>query len=152
MVDLKALKDEMMIAKANLYNMEMEFEKRYASVRAAIAKLDEEFGAANAELIKAKDEEAARAASLEQSLRSAVVAAYKANPDGGKHLGEGLSVQVRNRYEYGEGDALKWASDNAPVLIIHSIDKKQFDAMLKGMKALPEFVRVSRSTVAVIKE
>lgn len=152
MVNLKALKDEMMIARANLFNIEMEFEKRYASVRAAIAKLDEEFGKANAELIKAKDEEAARAASLEQSLRSAVVAAYDANPDNGKQLGDGLSVQVRTKYEYGEADAVKWARENAPVMIVNAIDKKAFEAMIKGMKTMPDFVRVTTSTVAVIKE
>lgn len=151
-VDLKTLKAEMVAAQENLTAIEEEFEKRYATVRAAIAKLEVEFTATNSELIKAQEEERARVLSLEKTLRSTIVTVYEANPDGGKQLGDGLSVQVRSRYEYGEGDAMAWAKTNAPVLIVHSIDRKGFEAMLKGMQKLPAFVRISSTTVAVIKD
>lgn len=151
-IDLNALKAEMIAAEENCAAIEEEFENRYALVRSAIAKLDADFGAANAELIKARDEERARAESLEKTLRSAIVAAYDRNPEGGKHLGDGLSVQVRSKYEYREDEALTWAKTNAAVLIVESVDRKGFEAMLKGMKKLPPFVRISESTVAVIKK
>lgn len=127
-------------------------EAQYESFTHEIARLREE----NAELIEAKEHERARAESLKATLRSAIVAEYDAriaaDPKAGKSLGDGLSVQVRTKYEYDTAEAAVWAKENAPFMLKISVDAKLFEAAMKQLDKLPGFVTVKSNVVAVIKE
>lgn len=65
-----------------------------------------------------------------------------------KTVDENLSVRVNTKLEYEIGKAVEWAKENAPVMIVESVDKKSFEA-LPAVKKL-DFVFEIETPTAVI--
>lgn len=130
-------------------------------LEAAVNKLHEEFKQRHAELLANSVLAAQNAKRLETSLRDSIVAIYLGKIEAAKILGQdhkaveksfgdGLSVRVTRKFEYSQDDAVEWAAANAPFLIVATVDAKQFEAEMKGLKKLPPFVAVNESVAAVI--
>lgn len=152
---LPALRIELLDAQKAAAELRKEQFDRWTPIQKLILDKTAEFNRNNAELLQSLAEADARAASLEATLRSAVVEAYKdrlsVNPKAPKKLADGLSVQVRVTYIYRESDAVTWAKANAPYLLREAVNVEQFEAAMKAMgEKRPGFVKMEEKIVAAI--
>lgn len=153
-IDLHALRIEMLDAQKAFSEISITFAERENVLKAKIEELQQAFMADNAELIETVVYEKARMESLEKTLRSAIVADYKArlasDPEATKQSGAGMSVQVKTKYSYEQAAAVIWAKENAQMLIKIEVDTALFEKMIKQLPALPDFVKATPNVVAVI--
>lgn len=131
-------------------------EEKQADLDAQIAALRAKWQAENAETIEIAKDALQRAEDEEEALRAAIVAEYwrrrGEDPNASKQIGDGMSVQVRTRFQFDLEAATRWAKVNAPILVIETVDERAFANYLKTARELPEFVEVAESISAVIQE
>lgn len=82
---------------------------------------------------------------IEDKLRQMAIDHY--NETGEKSLDENLSVRVTKFFDYDMKEALAWAKENAPILIVQSIDKKKFEKFAPDC----DFVTIDEKVSSVIK-
>ena len=64
----------------------------------------------------------------------------------------GTSIREMTRYEYEMAGAVKWAKENAPMVVFETVDKKKFEKILSVTPAeiLPEYINVWKEPTATI--
>ncbi len=117
-----------------------------AAVDAAIAELEKQYEGENFNLLLQMREANESAASYDQQLREMTVQYFKET--GAKRMDADCSVRVGVKFLYDNAQAVEWATSNAPVLIVKTIDKKGFESM--PMITDLSFVDKIETPVAVI--
>lgn len=84
-----------------------------------------EFDAANAELLLSKSETAAKLAEAEAQVRALALVVFEQT--GEKKAVAGASVVIKTTYSYEVGEAMAWAKEHMPQLVIETLDAKKFD-------------------------
>lgn len=100
-----------------------------ADIAATLKARREEWEAANAELIASNEAAKVALSEVEAALRKWGEAEYAAT--GNKKPAPGVGVRVSKKLIYPERQAFDWALENAPVLIVRTLDKKAFEALMK---------------------
>lgn len=87
---------------------------------------------------------------LEASIREAAIADYKVT--GNKKPWDGVGIKEMTKYDYELAGAIKWAKENAPMVVFETVDKKKFEKILSvtDPKTLPEYIRVYKEPTATI--
>jgi hypothetical protein len=83
----------------------------------------------------------------EETLRESLISYYRAT--GKKTFDEHLSVRVNSKLEYPEAKAVEWARENAPFMIVTTVDKKKFETTVSDLGL--DFVTKAEKPSAVIK-
>lgn len=150
--DLDALRGDWRSLKEHSADVAERYKKKKAELDELI-ELKERFWAnQNAELIKEYEEITGAFKSIDSQLRSAVVAAYDANPER-KTVAAGLSVRVSEKVVTTDVKArLAWVKENAPVCLV--VDDDAFAKLIKAMTpdSRPEFIKIEEKVTAVISE
>lgn len=83
----------------------------------------------------------------EDGLREAAVAVYR--EEGEVEPSYGVSIALHTAIEYDEEEAVKWAEQNAPALIVKTINRKALEALVSAGEK-PDFVTVKKEPRARI--
>lgn len=115
-----------------------------ADIAATLKASREAWEAANAELIQSHDAAKVALDGAEAELRAWGRAAFRET--GNKKPAPGVGVRVSKKLIYPERRALDWALQHAPVLVMRSLDKKAFEAL---MKTQPQDFVTEEETVTI---
>lgn len=115
-----------------------------ADIAATLRASREAWEAANAELIQSHDAAKVALDDAEAKLRTWGRAAF--DETGNKKPAPGVGVRVSKKLVYPESKALDWALQHAPVLVMRSLDKKAFEAL---MKTQPQDFVTEEETVTI---
>lgn len=87
---------------------------------------------------------------LEEEIKEAALFVYKLT--GNKKPWEGVGIREMTRYDYELVGAVKWAKENAPMVVYETVDKKKFEKILSitSPEDLPEYIRVFKEPTVTI--
>ncbi len=84
----------------------------------------------------------------EESLRAAGLKEYEATKN--LHPFPGVNIQAPEKPLYDSRLAFKWAQEHNQALIPASLDKKEFEALVRVMKVKPNFVTMKEEAKATL--
>ncbi|MBX3288413.1 MAG: hypothetical protein KF855_03615 [Acidobacteria bacterium] len=127
---IENLKAELAAARAAAQPLNEELEKTTGFLTQKIEDLRNQWLKDFADLIQQTDSANQSRNEAEQNLRTALIEYYETT--GEKTYDKELSVRETTHFEYEMADAVRWALDNAPVLLT-SVNKKLFEVMAEAL-------------------
>lgn len=121
-------------------------EIRLAELKAEIDAVTARWEAQNQQLLVDWQELKSAMESAESDLREFAVGHYLGT--GSKSYDKQVGVRVTTLIDYDTATAVEWAKTNAPIMVVESVDKKQFETYAKANE-LP-FVTKTEKVSAVI--
>lgn len=159
MKDVVDLKTEYILAKEQAEIAAKALEADELELVEAIRRLQLKFARDHYNQLAKREKAVATANEAEEKLRAAVVEICKAS--GEKTFDEHLSVRETVKLNYAADTAVLWAKKNAPIMVVESVEKKQFEAFAKAQMTETDdqfikgadlgFVRIEKTVSAVIK-
>jgi hypothetical protein len=116
------------------------------SLKKEIEELTERRRAAEVELLTKHDHLQWELDTAEHELKDLVIENYKET--GVKSYDKEVGVRVSVSLSYDQPAAVSWAKTNAPIMIVESVDKKQFEAYAKANE-LPFVEKVEKISAVI---
>ena len=87
---------------------------------------------------------------LDANIRYAALVDYRVT--GNKKPFDGVGIREITRYVYETEGAIKWAKENAPMVVYETVDKKKFEKILSVTEpeTLPEYIHVFKEPIVTI--
>ena len=87
---------------------------------------------------------------LETEIKEAALFDFRVT--GNKKPFDGVGIREMTRYDYEMVGAVKWAKENAPMVVYETVDKKKFEKILSVTEpeTLPEYIHVFKEPTVTI--
>jgi len=87
---------------------------------------------------------------LDAGIREVAIQEFEST--GNKKPWDGVGIKEMTKYSYELADAIKWAKENASMVVYETVDKKKFEKILSVTepKTLPKTIKVYKETTATI--
>lgn len=146
MSSIALLKNELIDARRTVANFFEPLAAANAALEVEIQAVRDRYNVENAGLLNSANVAGKNLEAAENALRNALIEWYEEH--GEKTFDKELSVRVSTKFIYEEQKAVEWAEKNAPIMIVHTIDKKAFES-LPATKTL-DFVEEKETVTAVV--